>query len=120
MKNKSRKTKKNINKKLKKMDYSEIMGRIKETGIDVSDFAYEDVTQDNREKIGKWNEVEQHGGEGEGEDWYSVKYFPEHDIYIKVSGFYQSYSGTDFGDFDDACKEVKPIERKVTFYEPLQ
>lgn len=61
-------------------------------------------------------EVDQYGGEGCGDTWYSVKYFPDSDIYIRVDGWYQSYNGTEFNGWDD-CKEVKPIEKVVTFYQ---
>lgn len=65
--------------------------------------------------LGKIAEVDQYGGEGQGEDWYSVKHFVDHDVYIKTQGFYTSYHGTDF-DYGYG-KEVKPVERTVTFYE---
>lgn len=64
-----------------------------------------------------WTEVEQVGGEGEGDHWHSVKYFPDHDIYIKVTGFYQSYDGTEFYDGWDCCKEVRPQEKTITVYQ---
>lgn len=63
-----------------------------------------------------WEEVEQYGGEGQGDTWYSVKYFPDHNIYLKVDGWYQSYSGTEFNGWD-CVKEVKPIQKTVTVYE---
>lgn len=67
--------------------------------------------------IGNWTEVKQRGGEGEGNVWYSVKYFPSLDMYIRVDGYYQSYDGTHFDDGWDSCTEVKPIEKTITVYE---
>lgn len=64
-----------------------------------------------------WEEVEQYGGEGKGEEWYSVKYFPDYDVYIRVDGFYQSYSGTDFYEGWGCCSEVKKIQKTITVYE---
>lgn len=64
-----------------------------------------------------WEEVAQYGGEGQGDTWYSVKYFPNDDVYIKVSGYYTSYNGTSFDDWWDSCSEVKPIEKTITVYE---
>ena len=64
-----------------------------------------------------WEEVDQYGGEGEGDTWYSIKYFPDHDVYIKVSGWYQSYDGTNFSSWDSACSEVKPSQKTITVYE---
>lgn len=71
--------------------------------------------------IGGFEEVEQYGGEGEGITWYSVKYFPKHDIYIKVSGYYTSYNGTEFYDgFEGSCSEVRPEKVEVTQYNPIK
>ena len=64
--------------------------------------------------IGEWEEVEQKGGMDEGSDWYSVKYFKDHDVYIKTDGYYQSHHGTDFE--YGYGKEVKPKEVKITIY----
>jgi len=65
--------------------------------------------------LGEVVEVEQFGGEGMGDDWYSVKYFKGHDVYIKVSGSYTSYSGTDF--YEGFGVEVRPQEKTITVYE---
>ena len=65
--------------------------------------------------LGEIKEVEQHGGEGEGTLWYSVKYFPDHDVYIKTTGTYSSYEGTEF--YDGYGEEVKPITKTITVYE---
>lgn len=87
-----------------------------------------DVYDDGRywDGVAEFNEIlqshginferkEQFGGEGEGEDYYSVySFFTNTDeCYIKFSGWYQSYSGSDYSEFF----VVKPVERMVTFYE---
>lgn len=64
-----------------------------------------------------WEEIDQYGGEGQGDTWWSVKYFPEHDVYIKVNGYYQSYNGTEFYNGWNSCSEVKPKEKVITVYE---
>ena len=64
-----------------------------------------------------WEEVDQEGGEDEGSHWHSVKYFKDHDVYIKVTGWYSSYHGTDFEDWDEACDEVRPQQKTITVYE---
>jgi hypothetical protein len=57
------------------------------------------------------------GGEGHGEDIYMV--FKTTDVngdiqYWRKEGYYASYDGSDWdGDF----REVRPVERVVTFYE---
>lgn len=82
----------------------------------VAEFAYTDDDQEIP-GIGKMTEIAQKGGEGEGEEWYSVKYFPEHDVYIRIEGSYASYDGTNFYDWDSAVKEVRPREKTITVYE---
>lgn len=57
------------------------------------------------------------GGADKGSDWYRVFHFPEYNTYIKVSAYYQSYSGADFGYWEDAVQLVVPQERKVIIYE---
>jgi hypothetical protein len=64
-----------------------------------------------------WEEVDQEGGEDQGSHWHSVKYFKDHDVYIKVTGWYSSYNGTDFEDWDSACNEVCPQQKIITVWE---
>jgi hypothetical protein len=59
--------------------------------------------------------VAHHGGEGQGDDYWTVVSF-ENDIeivYVKFHGWYASYEGSTFEGF----KCVQPIVRTVTFYE---
>ena len=65
--------------------------------------------------LGEIEEVEQRGGEGQGDRWYTIKYFKDHDVYIKTKGFYSSYNGTDF--YYGFGEEVKPTQKTVTVYE---
>ena len=44
---------------------------------------------------------------------YCIK---DHDIYIKVTGYYSSYNGTDFDSGWDCCTEVRPAKKEVTVY----
>jgi hypothetical protein len=97
------------------MNCQEIINEIENQEISISDFAYGEM-ENPLPIIGYWEEVEQHGGEGRGEDWYSVKYFKDQNIYIKTSGFYSSYNGTDFED-DVYGEEVKPVSKTITVYE---
>lgn len=60
-------------------------------------------------------ELEQHGGEGQGEDYYTVYKFTngtETEI-VKFQGSYYSYDGSTF----DSWFFAKPVERMVTVYE---
>lgn len=107
------------------MNYQEIMSILREKVDGVSEFAFMDFGKSTGrgsvfvEEIGECQEVDQYGGEGKGEDWWSIKYFPDHDVYIKVNGFYTSYNGTDFYDGWDNCHEVKPKEKLVVVYQEV-
>ncbi len=61
--------------------------------------------------------VDSYGGEGEGETWYVVHHFVDHDLYIRTDGFYQSYDGVHFYDGWGSCREVRPKEKTITVYE---
>lgn len=65
--------------------------------------------------LGEVIEVDQYGGEGEGETWYTVKYFKDHDVYIRTDGYYQSYNGTEFE--NGYGYEVRPQQKTITVYE---
>lgn len=101
----------------------EIFRILDEHEISVSDFAYGEFEEwDSVNKcrvpiygIGEWEEVQQFGGEGEGDTWFSVKYFKDHDIYIKTTGSYQSDWGTDF--YNGFGELVTPRKKEVIVYD---
>ena len=68
----------------------------------------------NTLKLGKIENIEQVGGEGEGETYYQVWYFVNHDVYIRINGFYTSYEGTDW---NNNPYVVTPQEKTITVYE---
>jgi hypothetical protein len=88
------------------------------------EFAFNDLGTPNGrsglfiEGVGEYIEVDQQGGEGQGEHWHSVKYFPDHDIYIKVTGYYSSYDGTEIDGWN-SCSEVKPRQKVITVYDRI-
>lgn len=47
----------------------------------------------------------------------SVKYFPEYDIYIRVTG-YREYDGYEYDNWDTSCEEVYPVQKICTLYLP--
>lgn len=69
----------------------------------------------NKLGLGKVVEIEQYGGEDQGSTWYSIKYFVDHDVYIRTDGYYQSYSGTDF--HDGYGRVVTPQQKTITVFE---
>lgn len=60
-------------------------------------------------------QVDHHGGEGEGEEYWTVWSFSNANevVYIKFDGTYMSYDGSTYDEF----YEVQAVERLVTFYE---
>ena len=96
------------------MNFEEIVKELKSQNIDKEDFGYGDM-KNPLPNIGSWKEVEQNGGEGEGERWNSVKYFPDHDVYININAHYTSYDGCDFNYYD--FQEVRPQQKTITVYE---
>lgn len=58
-----------------------------------------------------------YGGEGDGDQYWIVFRVELPDgrtRYVRVDGWYQSYSG---GEYDGDPYEVFPVQRQVTFYE---
>lgn len=65
-----------------------------------------------------WEEIESNNLLTYREQWYSVKYFPDYNVYIKVVGRYCPHNEEVFFDEQwDCCKEVKPIEKTIITYE---
>lgn len=61
-----------------------------------------------------WKTVDSYGGEGKGEEYWVVNYFPAVDKYARADAFYQSHHGTD--DWS-SIYVVVPKEKIVTVYE---
>ena len=95
------------------MNFQEIKTILDANGVTLNDFAR--GRNLNLPEIGESKEVQQKGGEGEGEEWYSVRYFKDHDIFIRIDGWYQSYEGTTF---ENDYYEVFPKQVTITEYLP--
>ena len=100
---------------MEKKSFSEIIEVLKEKIERVSCFAHEDYDKEDL-GLGEIREVHQEGGEEQGSHWESVKYFKDHDVYIKITGYYTSYHGTDFDGWED-CIEVTPQSKVIIVYE---
>jgi hypothetical protein len=90
----------------------ELISRLKEIfETNENYFAYE---MDNTEEFGEAPIVSEEGDrEGGGEYSEVVRHFKKFDIYVRQTGHYSSYNGTDwYNDFTI----VKPVEKMVTFY----
>lgn len=101
---------------MEKKSYSEILAIVQEHIEDVDMFAYGDFDEQEL-GLGPIKEVASGGGEDEGSHWFSVKHFVDHDVYIKVTGYYQSHHGTEFYNGWDECSQVNPQSRTITVYE---
>lgn len=75
-------------------------------------FAYE---MNNTEEFGEAPIVDETGDcEGGGDYSMIVRHFKNLDVYVKQTGFYSSYNGTDWNkDFTI----VKPVEKMITVFE---
>lgn len=62
--------------------------------------------------LGRVVEVERY--DGEGDTWYSIKHFVDHDVYIKTKGYYQSHHGTEFD--HGYGHEVRPQQQTITVF----
>ncbi len=108
------------NKKMKnnKLTASEIIEKFIELNYKVNDFAFNELDRDELiDHNLDYDEVDQYGGTGQGDTWYAIKYFPQHDVYIKVDGWYSSYNGTNFDGWGHDVYEVRPKEKTITVYE---
>lgn len=100
---------------MNKMTAQEILAAIEAADISVDEFAYGDF--ESPEGVGEYDEVDEYGGEDCGSEWYSVKFFKDHNVYIRTDGYYQSYDGATF---DDYGQEVFPTEVTKIEYLPKQ
>lgn len=99
---------------MSKLTAQEIIEKLKEGCEKVSQFAYGDFDDD---LAGPSKEVDSTGGIDRGSHWTRTYHFTDHDVYLKVTGYYQSHCGTDFDEGWDCVKEVKPKEKTITIYE---
>lgn len=99
---------------MSKLTAQEIIDKAKEQCNKVSQFAYGDFDEN---LAGECEQVDSTGGEDRGSYWSVTYHFKDHDVYLKVTGYYQSHHGTDFDDGWDCVKEVKPTKKTITIYE---
>jgi len=102
------------------MTYEEIKEKLQEKfGDDIYNCvdALECGGDEMEEIFGEYKEVDNYGGEGKGNTYYSIFYFPQHDVYLRIDGFYSSYEGVTYEDGWDSIRQVKPVQKTVTDYE---
>jgi hypothetical protein len=80
-------------------------------------YTHADWYKEMEKIIGPIKMVEQVGGSDQGSYWYSVLNFIDHNVFIKITGYYTSYEGTSFTMFDTSdFKEVFPSQKTITIY----
>jgi hypothetical protein len=104
-----------------KLTFKEIVQKLKENNIAINQVAHGDFgggwsnKYDGVADIGPSEEIDQYGGEECGIEWYTVRHFTDHDVYIRIEASYYSYEGVDFSNAEYI--EVQPT--KVTRIEYL-
>lgn len=69
--------------------------------------------QNFADQIGEFETVQKYDYDDETYHIFYVYHFKDHDVYMKVIGYYSSYSGETFQD----CFEVKPVTKTITIFE---
>jgi len=95
------------------MKFKEILAALRQLGYSGADFG--EGLPLSLKKIGKIELKECVGGEGEGDHRHVVYYLEDHDIFIKLDGYYTSYDGTSWDDIDQLY-EVVPQQEVITVY----
>ncbi len=79
------------------------------------DFYQGDFSDDFESLVGGIEEVENCGGEGEGDHCHVVICLVECDLYLRADGYYASDYGYDWT--SSKWYEVRPIQKIITVYE---
>lgn len=70
--------------------------------------------------LGSIEEVDSHGGSDAGSDYWKVYHFIDHDVYLKIHGWYSSYDSTQWdgdGSFASGAIQVYPQTKTIVVYE---
>ncbi len=96
------------------MNAQEIINKLDDNELDISRYDFAEGALDE-DIFGKTEVVHEEGGrEGGGEYVERVVHFVDHNVYIKLEGYYSSYNGTEYDDSD--YEEVRPKQVEVTIY----
>lgn len=108
------------------MDAKEIISKLEETLNDLDlakvDLFREDYSDADNDAlklaVGEFEVVERgRAAVGDHDSYDIVYFFKEHNVYLLASGYYSSWSRTDWSDAD-FC-EVKPVTKTITVYESV-
>lgn len=113
-------------KRLVKKTYEEIKSVLLDDEDGCFDYSFQDLGEAydiDKEKIKEvlgdfdivvhcGNEDFPEGAPGDGQNQITVYHFKEHDVYVKITGWYSSW---DSGEWD-SISQTTPTTREVTFY----
>lgn len=85
-------------------------------GSEVEDCTWKDAEVSIDEKMFKFTQVEQSGGEGQGDTYYVIVGISAEDeeYLLKYEGWYDSWNGTSWD--DQSISLVEPVQVQVTQY----
>lgn len=90
---------------------------ILEDNISTSDFAYQDFDSDAL-GLGPYKVISSQTGAIDNTSYaHKVYLFTEHDVHIKLEGWYSSYSGMCEWDEDAEYSVVEPVTKTITVWE---
>lgn len=89
--------------------------------IELTEFIYDDLNENNTTKLysifGKYKLITSERDLFDPDIEYSVFYFADHDIYLKIDGSYSSWDSTDW---DSNFYQVEPAEKTVVYYKKVK
>lgn len=120
-----------IMEEVKKLTFAEIVAVLNELGVTPQildqDFdAYNDDDFDGvaaeaavKARLGEFKCVlaGSTGGEDRGSDYREIYEFVDHGVLVAVTGYYQSFDGTEY---DDEFSEVRAGEKNVVYFEEVK
>jgi hypothetical protein len=79
-----------------------------------SNFAWEELEEEDFGEYELVDDVEETSGEA-----WKIIYFKEHDVYVRINGYYNSYDSC--SEFEESDYDVvEPYQAVVTFYESAE
>ncbi len=98
------------------IDWSDMKYRARSGAVDFEKFLTDKDDIPHAYYLGQVSVVDSYGGEGMGDDYWLVAYFPKYETYIRMDGWYASYDG---GNFDGDPYIVEPRQKVITVYEAV-
>lgn len=101
------------------MSLKDEVAEILQKNTEIPEHLFQDhISEENQDMLNskgiKLIQVQQHGGEGEGDQYWTVYEFEKDNelVYVKFEGWYASHYGAEYTGFEF----VKPKQKVVTVY----